>query len=214
MRYGAWHKTSETHWEISGPRFNAPQFVKTFFRFVSSILLPAFLAVGPALCQTEQDPRNTTARELPFRLSIEQEETPDGATIKLKLSNETDFPVMIDQKALLSATPSILIDEKTGGTDGTKLTRFISSRTYSDHPLTREQILKNPSRAITVKPRTSFEVFLPPGEVIQAIQKQSPDHPIAVRFFISKLILAGKFSKLTNEDLFALRFSSNILILE
>ncbi|HRJ72621.1 MAG TPA: hypothetical protein PLS03_10365 [Terrimicrobiaceae bacterium] len=190
--------------------------MKTISRFVSSILLLTLLAFSHALCQAEQNSggKGIAAQELPFRLNVAQEETADGPAVKLTFTNESDAAVTIDQDALRSASPSILINEKAGEAEGTKLTRFASSKTYSGHPLTRDQILDNSTRAITVKPHGSFEITLPIGEVIQSARKQAPDQPVTVRFFIPKLILSGQFSKLTNEDLFALKFASNSLTLK
>jgi hypothetical protein len=188
--------------------------MKTFLRFVSAIFLFAFLTISHAFGQAEQESKNSVNQELPFRLSIAQKETADGQAIQLMFSNESDSTVAIDQKALRLATPSILIDEKNGGADRTKLTRFTSSQTYSGHPLTREQILNDSSRVITVKPHEFFEISLPMREVIQYAQKRSPDQVITVRFFITKLILAGKFSKLKDEDLYTLNFSSNSLLIK
>jgi len=129
--------------------------MKTISLFVSSILLLTLLAFSHALCQAEQvsEDKATSAQELPFRLNVAQEETADGPAVKPTFTNESDAAVTIDQDALRSASPSILVNEKAGEAEGTKLTRFASSKTYSSHPLTRDQILHNSSRAITVKPR-------------------------------------------------------------
>jgi hypothetical protein len=190
--------------------------MKTFSRSVSSFLQLTLLAFSHALCQAEQNSasKGTTAQELPFRLSVAQEETTDGPAVKLTFSNESDSAVTIDQEALRSAAPSITIHEKAGEAEGTKLARFTSSKTYSSHPLTRDKILHNSSRAVTVKPHGAFEVTLPIGEVIQSAQKQAADQPVTVRFFVPRLILSGQYAKLTNEDLFALKFSSNSLTLK
>lgn len=189
--------------------------MKALLHFIAASLLLFLLTDNHAFSQPGEkfSGNDKLAQQLPFRISVSRD-TSDGDILRLAFSNESNLPVTIDGDALRLALPSILINEKTGENEGAKVSQFSSTKAYTSHPLTREQILGNSSRAITVKPHGTFEVSVPLTESIKSAQKRFKDQPIVIRFFIPKLILAGQFSKMTSDDLFALKFSSNSLRLK